>query len=110
MVLSSTKLSRSEFFSHKIDQIGPNIEPCDRPDRIILKRLKMLLTDTFCFHSFKCAKRKVAVLNPKLSACSFTIRRSSGMQSNVFGRFDRPIRTVLVKILVSKAFLQCLMS
>ena len=43
----------------------PSIEPGDTPDRIISKRLEMLLIDAFCFCSFKLVKRKVTVLNSK---------------------------------------------
>ena len=60
MILSSVKLCGSEFFSHKNrpltnipNKIGPGIEPCVTPDRIMSKRLEMLLIDTFCFRSFK---------------------------------------------------------
>ena len=72
MVLSSAKLCRSEFFSHKnrflrniLNKIGPSTEPCGTPDRIFSKRLEILLIDTFCFRSFKQVKRKVTVSNSK---------------------------------------------
>ena len=114
MVLSSAKLCRSDFFSYKnlsltnvLNTIRPSIEPCGLLDRIISKRLEMLLTDTFCFRSSKQVKEKVNVSNPKPGPCSFAIRRSCGMQSNAF---DRTIRKAPVKRLLTNAFLQFAMS
>ena len=51
MVLSSAKLCKSDFASHKnksfikmLHRIGPSIESCDTPERIALKKTRYIVT------------------------------------------------------------------
>ena len=53
MVLSSAKLCKSDFVSHKnkslikmLNKIGPSIHPCGTPESMVLKKLDMLLIFT----------------------------------------------------------------
>ena len=61
MVLSSAKLYKSDFVSHKnqsvtkmLNRIGPTIDPCGTPESIVLKETRyILLIFTLCFRWFK---------------------------------------------------------
>ena len=60
MVLSSAKLCKSDFVSYKnkpfikiLSRIEPSIEPCGKPESIVLKKLDILLVFTLCFRCFK---------------------------------------------------------
>ena len=53
MVLSSAKLCKSDFVSHKnkslikmLNKIGPSIDPCGTPESMVLKKLNILLIFT----------------------------------------------------------------
>ena len=60
MVLSSAKLCKSDFFSHKnksfikmLNRIGPSTDPCGTHETVVLKELDILLIFTLCFRCFK---------------------------------------------------------
>ena len=60
MVLSSEKLCKLDFVSHKnksfvkmLNRIGPSTEPCGKPESVVLKKLDILLIFTLCFRCFK---------------------------------------------------------
>ena len=44
-----------------LKRMGPNIEPCDTPDKIFWNALKMLFIPTFCFQCFKYELTKVTL-------------------------------------------------
>ena len=83
MVLSSAKLCKSYFFSHKnksftklLNRIGPSIEPRDPPESMVLKKLDILLIFNFVFDSLINYGETILRKKSRSYVYSLAIRRS----------------------------------